>query len=547
MNKNWELPLIYIFFLLLFFGIFLGDGKQSVIDVYSVSVVLVLWAIATMRGVFLTPPLPRLLFVPWMAFGVAVIVSTILSDSVGFSISWLARLACGYLVFRLFYAFSSVKTARQFIISGLVFVGVAGVLFIGSYMIPSLHVLFPSMNLISVVFGHSHFADLLVFVTPFVFWAVFRTKRPVSIRATTLLLFIVLLFLTLSRGAWLLVGAYSVYEGLVVNGWKKSWKYLVAGMLICSLFWFVASKGVVGKAVRPLNTSARLEYWRQALVGLKEKPIFGSGPGTFSLVSQRTQTSSGQSSWFVHSYPLGIAAETGVVGLLTFLWLVIAHGLYCARLGKLSDTENKIIKAIVWSVALVFLYSLFEFVLDYYVTWLLFLGAIGMVAGMVKSEQQRAITPGIDTRIVLWFIGVFYTLWVSSAFVMLTTKRYDTAYYLAPFDVSSAMAMLTLQDTKMTARYDIDLLLFFHRNNPVILFSLAGLYEKKMQRDLALQYYGLAVENEPTNKEYQLAYAKRYFENGNPKDLEKYTAQTCKYTTRTSTEYCTMKISDEDN
>ena len=89
----------------------------------------------------------------------------------------------------------------------------------------------------------------------------------------------------------------------------------------------------------------RLEYWRQAIEAIKERPLFGSGPGTFYLLSRRLQSAPNSWSWFAHSFPLQTAAETGLVGLSIFLFLicVLFPGFVGARRGSKKRSKQTFI------------------------------------------------------------------------------------------------------------------------------------------------------------------------------------------------------------
>src|SRR3989344_3122349 len=105
--------IISLFFVLLGIGILLGDGKQPVVEIYGAILVILLWVLHRWLG-FVARPLPHPFLFPWIAIGVVAIVSTVFSDSIGYSVSWIVRLASGYLVFRLFYTIASDNSAKVF-------------------------------------------------------------------------------------------------------------------------------------------------------------------------------------------------------------------------------------------------------------------------------------------------------------------------------------------------------------------------------------------------------------------------------------------------
>jgi len=67
----------------------------------------------------------------------------------------------------------------------------------------------------------------------------------------------------------------------------------------------------------------RISYWTAAVDAWRHRPILGSGASTFAKASARYQAS-GDRTLFAHNLPLELAAELGVLGFLTGLWLYAA-------------------------------------------------------------------------------------------------------------------------------------------------------------------------------------------------------------------------------
>lgn len=84
-------------------------------------------------------------------------------------------------------------------------------------------------------------------------------------------------------------------------------------------------------AVEPL-VPPREDLWHAAMQMITERPLLGVGPGTFRL---RYGTYLGMSSWdnraFAHDVYFELAATTGIVGLLAFLFVVVVSVAAIAR------------------------------------------------------------------------------------------------------------------------------------------------------------------------------------------------------------------------
>jgi O-antigen ligase len=71
---------------------------------------------------------------------------------------------------------------------------------------------------------------------------------------------------------------------------------------------------IVGKSM------GRFNFWKEALLIIKDYPLFGAGLNTYSTVAPRYRINWGG---YPHNCYLHMAAETGLVGLASFLWLVL--------------------------------------------------------------------------------------------------------------------------------------------------------------------------------------------------------------------------------
>jgi O-antigen ligase len=95
------------------------------------------------------------------------------------------------------------------------------------------------------------------------------------------------------------------------------------------------------------NVEARLINWKIAIAGLWERPILGWGPETYSYVFERHYDPRIEVLEFeeknfdrVHSKPLEVASDTGLVGFLAYLaciGLVFSHIFYMRRRGGIDD------------------------------------------------------------------------------------------------------------------------------------------------------------------------------------------------------------------
>ncbi len=199
---------------------------------------------------------------------------------------------------------------------------------------------------------HTSYGALIAFYIPIILCYLWIKKIRVTAKIQfflVLVLFIVGVLFSYTRAAWVsLVGALLV---LLVIHWRIHIRYLLAlGVFVLFLLFNLQteilqkleknrqdSSGDLSEHVESISNVAtdasnveRLNRWNAALDMFAERPVFGHGPGTYSFLYAPYQHSSLLtiiSTNFgdggnAHSEYFGPLAETGVLGLVTFLLII---------------------------------------------------------------------------------------------------------------------------------------------------------------------------------------------------------------------------------
>jgi O-antigen ligase len=107
-----------------------------------------------------------------------------------------------------------------------------------------------------------------------------------------------------------------------------------------ALIVLVCLAGISGFALRygsylqrgATSATARLDYWRAAVRGFTERPIIGSGPGTFMLTYKRLKPPEAEMARLAHNDYLQQACDSGLPGCLMFTTFVFASiALLCRK------------------------------------------------------------------------------------------------------------------------------------------------------------------------------------------------------------------------
>jgi O-antigen ligase len=199
---------------------------------------------------------------------------------------------------------------------------------------------------------HTAYGAVLAFFVPIVVAFFFQTdnRRKKWFYGICGMILLLGLFLSYCRAAWLSVMAMLAVWVVMKLKIKFSWLVL-AGLLFGAFFFFYADDIVYKMGRNDQDTSGnltehiqsmsnistdasnveRINRWTSAMGMIKERPVVGWGPGTYQFEYAPYQKSRYQtiiSTNFgnggnAHSEYLGPCAETGIVGLLTVLALLV--------------------------------------------------------------------------------------------------------------------------------------------------------------------------------------------------------------------------------
>jgi O-antigen ligase len=136
------------------------------------------------------------------------------------------------------------------------------------------------------------------------------------------------LFWSGSKAGWLIMLGLGLLVLVHLKQLSSKLKLIsVAIVLATGLGGFYATHSAYF-AKKNNSTAARLDYWRAAWELLKEKPIFGSGPGTFTVGYQRLKRPEAEPAKLAHNDYLQQGSDSGLVGLGSFLAL-IGGSIFC--------------------------------------------------------------------------------------------------------------------------------------------------------------------------------------------------------------------------
>lgn len=116
-----------------------------------------------------------------------------------------------------------------------------------------------------------------------------------------------------SKGGWLLMLCLGLIASLRLRLSMRVKAVLVTIVLVAGLAGFVVKyAGFFERGAT--SVSARFDYWRAALLIAETHPVFGTGPGTFSIPYQSLKRPESESARLVHNDYLEQACDSGILG-----------------------------------------------------------------------------------------------------------------------------------------------------------------------------------------------------------------------------------------
>lgn len=243
--------------------------------------------------------------------------------------AWLFKWGEGFLLFyfaRIFLRKEQIKTILSvFIISGLLicldglYQWVFGLDFLRGFALTEVG------NFVRVRATFNHFNDfatylIVLFFINYGFFIYFRKFRSIIFSLGLALLIMINLFFTYSRGGWLSFLLVSLF--LVVFLKDKKNRAFFISFLIFFLYVIFTVPSLRDRFIFILKDggdSDRFRMWRIAFSMFQESPLLGKGLGLFMDYLPKYIFILPQ---YAHNCYLQILAETGLLGLIPFLWFL---------------------------------------------------------------------------------------------------------------------------------------------------------------------------------------------------------------------------------
>jgi len=172
----------------------------------------------------------------------------------------------------------------------------------------------------------------LTVIIPLILALIFFKGKNLRFRffvSLTFLLAVWSLIVTFSRGAWLGTLLGIMFFPLVFCFHDQLRKFYFALGLVCVTTVLYVYFGLMFTSsfdlevlVRHSTVDWRLNIWQDGIRMIKDKPFFGHGINTFMQIFKFYRSDINTNPTYAHNCYIQLAAETGLFGLLSFLWII---------------------------------------------------------------------------------------------------------------------------------------------------------------------------------------------------------------------------------
>lgn len=253
-------------------------------------------------------------------------------------------------------------------------------------------------------------AEYIVMVIPWIYYLASAKKGRGLLWATAFLLLLAHLVLTFTRASYMGFFFSSLLFFVLLAGTRGRRKLPAARTpAVIFIVCLLAQSAYPGmKTFEKGTVKSRFLVWKIALQMVRENPVFGVGPGNFEIrypeYAAREEEALRTSKFKVrdvHNDYLETAVNTGIPGLLLFLYLLFAAGKTCLAACRNSSGEKRLLLAgAASSTAAVLINALASFPLKNPSTMLLFwvnISCIGAIAG--RAPEVKFVFPQRVLRI----------------------------------------------------------------------------------------------------------------------------------------------------
>ncbi|MBI3385650.1 O-antigen ligase family protein [Candidatus Gottesmanbacteria bacterium] len=503
---------VHLFFLIFGVSLFLGDGRQTGIDLY--------WAVVTIATTHQWKTqknrfaLPRILLVVGLMFLTTSLVSTFFSWSPGYSISAFMRIIIA-VIWLIRFSRITKQEITTFMndcsLLALFFTPIASL----ALLLPRFSTSLPPLNLIALPSGHLPIGYMALAVLPLVY-VISRRKHNIALLSLFSTLGAILL--SFSRASI----ALAVLFFLIMLQKHKTRRSrlivfanttIVLAATVLLFLWIIAPPNIRAYPFIPASLRVyliknsfvddpRFEYIRQTMEAFRLSPIIGTGPGTFALISKQLSESSALMSSYAHNIWIQTLGEYGALGALPLAIIAIYYVWLWHR--EKNKPEKVLIRSFWQAALLIVILAVFEQSLDRYGVSIFLAVCLGIILTLTDSSRRA-----VNMRLLpLLLVVVIYAVsWIASDVASFRQKPL-LGFLLAPYREIKAVDLALLAPKEKEQQ----LILRFFSRDPAVDIAFARGAKDVNDR---IPWYEKAIRESPNDPFLEKNYLSLLFASGN--------------------------------
>ncbi|HMA71602.1 MAG TPA: O-antigen ligase family protein [Xanthobacteraceae bacterium] len=227
-------------------------------------------------------------------------------------------------------------------------------------------------------------------------WTKHRRALAIAEIALALLFIASIFYVSTSRTTLVVIPVLLLLMGLQRASWRATAACVLAGLMVLTVMWTTSpyvrlratsvADEIAESELRETSSGARLEFWKNSLVILREAPILGHGIGTITETFRRhADPKSTATATNPHNQIFAVGIQLGVIGVAALLamwtvhWQLFRRPGLAAWIGLIAVTQNIV-------------GSLFNsHLMDFTQSWI-YVFAVAVFGGVVLHDA-RAVKP----------------------------------------------------------------------------------------------------------------------------------------------------------
>jgi len=423
-------------------------------------------------------------------------LSLVFSISLPLSLEVFIKYLSTFSIFLFLYSVSLEKLDKKIILNMLFFIG-------GALAATSFFLLFfsdigqkiPALNLLFATYGHNHLGTFLLLLAPLGGYIYIKEKKRLYLFLS--IFFYLSLFLSFGRILIFLAVIQTLVLSIFLLNHKQIkdravnfiFKFIFYfGVLILGSFLIVSRLEECSSLLSKVpyqekickndpGPNVRYYYWSQAILSIKENPIFGSGLGTYGLASYKFRQVPDLWSKYAHNDFLQMFSDSGIFAGLFFISITI---FILKEVGFDKKEEEKYLLLIKLPLISFLIDIFFDFNFNFFSLSLSFL-IISSIFLREKPTQKSISTNYVGGFLKISIFGILFISiinFITSGLILF--NKSELAFNIFPHFTNQERAFIDSEELSLEQKKKLDKIYYY---SPAISRDLLSLFSDQERAD----------------------------------------------------------------